>query len=73
MRLIRIVLSTPKFFIISKATAVDALPEIGRININGNIWDGIFNKFKKGDNIFWKSSKIPELRSALQLKIMLLK
>lgn len=52
MQLIRIVLSTPKFFIISKATAVEALPEIGRISINGNIWDGIFNRFKKGDNIF---------------------
>ena len=68
MQLIRIVLSTPKFFIISKATAVEALPDIGRININGSICDGTFIKFKKGDNKFWKSSKIPEFLSALTAK-----
>ena len=68
MQLDRIVLSTPKFFIISKAIAVEALPDIGRISINGKIAEGIFNKFKKGDKIFWNKSKIPELRKALTAK-----
>ena len=44
----RIVVSTPKFFIISNATAVDALPEIGRTSIRGRISEGILNKPKKG-------------------------
>ena len=64
----RITLSTPKFFIISKATAVDALPEIGRIIIKGKISDGILNRFKKGDKLFFSKSKIPEVLSALIAK-----
>lgn len=52
MQLNRIRLSTPEFFIISKATAVDALPEIGRMSINGNTSPGIFKIFKNGERIF---------------------
>jgi len=43
-------LSTPKFFIISIATAVDALPEIGRISIKGNTSEGILKIHKIGEN-----------------------
>ena len=38
--------STPKLFIISVATAIEALPEIGRSKAKGSISEGIFNKFK---------------------------
>ena len=62
------ILSTPLIFIISKATAVEALPEIGRININGNISFGIFNNPKKGDKVFWIKSKMPEFLRALIAK-----
>ena len=68
MQLNRIRLSTPEFFIISKATAVDALPEIGRMSINGNTSPGIFKIFKNGERIFWNRSKIPEFRNALIAK-----
>lgn len=45
-------LSTPKFFMISNATAVDALPEIGLININGKTSLGIFSNPKNGLKAF---------------------
>ena len=65
MQLSRIMLSTPQVFMISKATAVEALPEIGLINIKGKTSEGIFSKFKKGDREFFIKSKIPEYRRAL--------
>lgn len=68
MLLIRTKLSTPQVFIISIATAVDALPEIGRININGNTSEGICNKFRNGDSIFSNNSSRPEFLSALIAK-----
>ena len=52
----------------SSAIAVDALPEIGLINIRGNTSAGIFNKLRNGDNAFCKTSKIPEFLSALIAK-----
>ena len=63
-----ITLSTPKFFIISKATAVEALPDIGRISIKGNISTGILHLLRKGDKICWNKSKIPEFLRALIAK-----
>lgn len=36
----------------SNATAVDALPEIGLISIKGNTSDGIFSKPKNGLKAF---------------------
>ena len=50
MQYFRIRLSTPKFFIISSATAVEALPEIGRTNISGKTSTGIFNKASIGES-----------------------
>ena len=64
----RIILSTPEFFIISSATAVEALPEIGRTNIRGNTSAGIFSKLKNGVRVFWSNSKIPEFLRALIAK-----
>lgn len=61
-------LSTPKFFIISNATAVDALPEIGLININGKTSLGIFSNPKNGFKAFCIKSKIPEFLRALIAK-----
>ena len=52
----------------SRATAVDALPEIGLINIRGNTSFGTFNILSNGEAIFWRSSKIPEFLSALIAK-----
>jgi len=68
MQYFRIRLSTPKFFIISSATAVEALPEIGRTNISGKTSTGIFNKASIGESKLWKKSKIPEFLSALIAK-----
>ncbi len=68
MQSIRIVLSTPETFIISNATAVEALPEIGLISIKGSTWGGILSNPKKGDKAFWIKSKIPEFLSALIAK-----
>lgn len=65
MQLFRIILSTPKVFIISKATAVEALPDIGLINIKGNTSDGILHAVRTGDRMFWNKFKIPEFLSAL--------
>lgn len=65
---IRIKLSTPEVFIISNATAVEALPEIGRISINGNTSEGICNRFKIGDNMSWNNSSNPEFLRALIAK-----
>ncbi len=61
-------LSTPDVFIISKAIAVEALPEIGRISIRGKISEGIFNNPKKGEQAFSNKSKIPEFLRALIAK-----
>lgn len=61
---VRIRLSTPEIFIISKATAVDALPEIGLINIKGRSFDGICIKLRIGDRIFSNRSNIPEVLRA---------
>lgn len=58
-------LSTPKFFIISIATAVEALPEIGRISINGNTSEGILKIDRTGESIFSNNSSIPEVLRAL--------
>lgn len=49
---------------ISRATAVEALPEIGLISIKGRSSLGIFNKLRIGDKILWIKSKIPEFLSA---------
>ena len=64
MLLIRIRLSTPETFMISNATAVEALPDIGLINIRGSKLEGIFNKLSRGDRIFSNRSKMPEVLSA---------
>lgn len=61
-------LSTPQFCIISKATAVDALPEMGRISIKGNTSEGTFNKLRKGESKCSSKSKIPEFLRALIAK-----
>ena len=58
-------LSTPKFFIISIATAVDALPEIGRISIKGNTSEGMLKIHKIGERSFSNRSRMPEVLSAL--------
>lgn len=68
MKLNRIRLSTPKFFIISSAIAVDALPDIGLINIRGSSSDGILNKDNIGDRRFANNSKIPEFLRLLIAK-----
>lgn len=68
MQFARINESTLAIFIISIATAVEALPEIGLISIKGNTSFGICNKFKIGDEAFWISSKIPEHLRALMAK-----
>ena len=56
--------STPKFFIMSVATAIDPLPEIGLNNASGIISRGMCNKFKIGDNKLIIKSKRPELLNA---------
>lgn len=53
-------LSTPKVFIISKATAVDALPEIGLTNIKGSNSEGILIIPRKGESNLSNKSKMPE-------------
>lgn len=53
---------------ISNAIAVDALPEIGLINIKGKTSEGTFNKSKNGFNVFCIRSKIPEFLRALIAK-----
>lgn len=68
MQYFRIRLSTPEIFIISNATAVEALPDIGLISIKGNISFGMLNKFKTGEQMFWNASKIPEFLRALIAK-----
>ena len=57
-------LSTPQFFIISTAIAVDALPEIGLNIASGIISLGIPSKFVAGLIIFITISIIPELLKA---------
>lgn len=52
----------------SRATAVEALPEIGRTNIKGSSSDGILRTLRIGDKIFWMSSRIPEFLRALIAK-----
>ncbi|MCI9365521.1 MAG: hypothetical protein HFJ54_02665 [Clostridia bacterium] len=59
-QLIRIEVSTPKFFIISSATAVEALPDIGRTKTRGRISDGIFKKLSIGLSKLVRRSRIPE-------------
>jgi len=56
--------STPKFFIISVATAIDALPEIGLINANGNTSVGNWKNCKIGVSKLEIASIIPELLNA---------
>ena len=56
--------STPKLVIISVATAVDALPEIGLIKAKGIISLGIPKKFVTGDIKLIIKSKTPELLNA---------
>ena len=58
-------LSTPKFFIISVASAIDAFPEIGRNSAKGIISFGKFNKFNIGDKKLTKKSIIPEFFNKL--------
>ena len=57
--------STPKFFIISVATAIEALPEIGLNKAKGKISEGIFNKFNNGNTKFEKASIIPDALKTL--------
>ena len=57
-------LSTPFFDIISVATAIDALPDIGRNNASGIISAGILNVSIIGFIMFIISSINPELLSA---------
>lgn len=57
-------LSTPQFFIISTAIAVDALPDIGLNIASGIISLGIPSKFVAGLIIFITMSIIPELLRA---------
>lgn len=64
MPLVRMRLSTPEIFIISRATAVEALPEIGLISIKGRSFEGICIKLRIGDRIFSNKSSIPEVLSA---------
>ena len=52
----------------SNATAVDALPDIGRTSIRGRISDGILNKLSIGERILDNKSKIPEFLRALIAK-----
>ena len=54
-------LSTEKVFIISVATAIDALPEIGLIIAKGSISEGKFIILNNGVIIFTIKSIIPEL------------
>lgn len=68
MQLNRIRLSTPKFCIISRATAVDALPDIGLISIRGRSSDGILSKDNTGDRRFANRSKMPEFLRLLIAK-----
>lgn len=53
---------------ISKATAVEALPEIGRISINGKTSFGIFKIARRGESILCIKSKRPEFLRALIAK-----
>lgn len=62
------ILSTPKCFIISRATAVEALPEIGLTNIRGRISPGIWRKRRTGERKDCIKSKIPEFLKALIAK-----
>ena len=64
MQLFRINVSTPQFCIISKAPAVEALPDIRLIKTRGNISDGIFRKLSNGERHFVNKSKIPEVLKA---------
>ena len=59
-----IILSTPQFFIISVATAIELLPEIGLSIASGINSLGKFTAFKIGDINFIIISKIPELLNA---------
>ena len=52
----------------SNATAVDALPDIGRTSIRGRIADGILNTLRIGERMLDNISKIPEFLSALIAK-----
>ena len=52
----------------SIATAVDALPEIGLINIRGKTSLGILRRLKAGDKRLPKRSNIPEFLRALIAK-----
>ena len=65
-----IVVSTPYFCIISTATAIDALPDIGLNIANGKIWFGIFNKFVIGEISLIIRSIIPDFLSAPTAKKM---
>ena len=57
--------STPYLVIISVATAIEALPEIGRRRANGKISEGIFNKLRRGMAILIIASIIPEALKTL--------
>ena len=57
--------STPNLFIISVATAIEALPEIGLRSASGKISAGIFNKFKIGITTPVNASIIPEALKTL--------
>ena len=57
--------STPKFCMISVATAIEALPDIGLSTAKGRISAGIFNKFNKGNIKFVTASIIPDALNIL--------
>ena len=53
---------------ISNATAVEALPDMGRININGSNSEGILNILSIGERIDCIKSKIPDVLRLLTAK-----
>ena len=55
--------STPNLDIISVATAIEALPDIGLSKARGSIWLGNLKKLNSGFKILVKKSIIPEALS----------
>jgi len=57
--------STPYFVMISVATAIEALPDIGRRIARGKISEGIFAKLRRGKAIFVIASITPDCLNTL--------
>ena len=62
------VLSTPHCEMMSVATAIEALPEMGLNMASGMISAGIFSMVRSGDRIFTIKSMRPDARNALMAK-----